>query len=137
MSSGLVRQEFRTALAAAFPSVFYAETIATRTDNNSLPDLWLSLGFAAESDNPISIGSVNACWREAGTVTVFVVAKAGDGDAAAVAQCDLVLAAFRRFTALSGGLRVMNVTPPVSNEETDGRWLVMSVGLYYQYTHYV
>lgn len=132
MSSGAVRSEFRAQLQASFPAVGYVETIATRNDNNTLPDLWLSLGFTVESDIPISLGAP-ACWRERGVVRVWVAARAGQGDAVAVGQCDAVAAAFRRYQALAGNLRVVSMTPAQSTPETDGRWLVMAVDLLYQF----
>ncbi len=131
MSSGIVRQSFRGALQAAFPAVQYIETIGARVDNNALADLWQTIEFVPETDQPIALGTPT-CWREVGVVRVWAGASAGQGDTSLVAHLDAVLAAFRRYTDPAAGIRVIAVSPPQTSPESDGRWLLCSVDLRYQ-----
>ncbi len=136
MSNDAVREAFRQALTSTFPGVPYVESITTRVDNAGLPDLWQSLQFIAASDDAVTIGKP-AWWRELGIARVWVVGKAGTGDAAAVQQADMVNNALRRFTALNEGLKVMSTSPPQNAAESDGRWFLVSVDLRYQYDRFI
>lgn len=134
MASSITRTILRDALQAAFPTVAYVETIATRVNNNTLADLWQTFEFVPEADRPIGIGRPT-CWRESGIARVWVGAASGNGDSVAVAQADAVANAFRAFN--QGGVRVLEVTPPLSAVESDGRWLLVSVDLRYQRDFYI
>ena len=137
MASKTARQVFRDSLAAAFPSITYVESIATRVDTNSLPDLWMSLEFLPGGmENAISIGKPT-CYREVGVVRVWVVSSTGSGDAAAIDQADAVVAYYRGWAAPSDDLRVTSLVSPSNNPESDGRWFLSFVDIAYQLTYYV
>lgn len=137
MASKTARQAFRDSLQAAFPAVQYVESIATRVDTNTLPDLWMSLEFLpGGAENAISIGKPT-CYREVGVVRVWVVGSTGTGDAAAVDQADAVVAFYRGWTDASVDLRVTSLVSPSNNPESDGRWFLSYVDLTYQFNYFV
>jgi len=136
MSSAVVRTAFRTELAAAFPAVPIYDTLSLRIDNPSLPALWMSTDFIPTNDVPISIGTPS-CRRESGLFRTYIVAKAGAGDAAAIAQADAVISHFRRWADSTGQIRVAGNTPPTPQDQSDGRWLIVSIDFSFNNSYYI
>ena len=133
MSSASARVAFRAELASAFPALHLVATLGERVDNNALPDLWASTDFVPISDNAISIGKP-ACHRELGTFRVFVVGKAGEGEAAIIDQATLILAHFRSWRM--NGIRVTQAIPPAPSDFSDGRWLICAVDFAFSHDYY-
>lgn len=132
MSTAVVRSKFRTALTSQFPTVQYVETIGTNVDTETLGALWMAMSFAANSQERLSIGSPSY-WEETGVVRVVVVGESGNGDAAVTAQADAVADFFRNWQdPVETTLRVTGVQPPAElDEESDGKWILFSVDIFY------
>jgi len=130
MSSGTVRSAFRSAITTAFPLVPYVETLGVNVDNEALPPLWMTMGFAAISEERLSIGTPSY-WEESGVVRVLVAGESGTGDGAVISQADAVISYFRNWQPASM-FRVTSVQPPSDTEdESDGKWLYITVDIYY------
>ena len=124
MSSIAVRNTFRAAFAAQFPTVPYIPTLAQRIDNISLPDLWVSDDFVPVGVTPMGIGQPT-CNRETGTYRVYVVGKAGAGETAVITQADLISRYFARWTSVDGNIRTNTSIPPAPSQDSDGRWFIV------------
>jgi hypothetical protein len=131
MSSSVVRSAFRNAIVAQFPAVEYVETLGTNVDNEDLPALWMTAGFAAMGQERLCIGHPSY-WEENGVVRILVAGESGSGDGAVVTQADAVVNYFRNWQVPAEMLRVTGVQPPSDTEdESDGKWLFVSVDVFY------
>jgi hypothetical protein len=136
MSSTTARTALKAALAAGFPALPQYDTLGVRINNESLEDLWATTDFIPLADAAISLGA-QACYRESGTFRVYVVARAGAGDAAAIAQADEIAAYFRRWRDTATQTRVLSNVPPAPSEQSDGRWLVVAVDMLFSRDYFV
>lgn len=136
MSSKVVRDSFKAELAAAFPTLPQYDTLAVRVDNTSLPALWATTEFTPISYNAVSIG-MPALWREIGTFRCYVLAAAGAGEAAAIAQLDAIIAHFKDWRDAVNQIRVAAALPPAPSEVSDGRWLVSFTDITFSHDNYV
>jgi hypothetical protein len=58
--------------------------------------------------------------------------ESGAGDAAVVTQADAVINFFRNWQVPAHSLRVTNVSPPaLTQQESDGKWLMVTVDITY------
>lgn len=129
MSSQTVREAFRTKLVAEFPAIPLIETYGVEVDNESLPAMWMGIGFVAISEERLTLDEPSY-WSELGVVRVRVAGKSGVGDTAVMEQSDLIRAAFRYWR--QDGIELEFTLPPgEENPESDGQWIFADVDLQY------
>lgn len=137
MASSVVRSAFRAALVAALPTVPYIDTLSKSVDMEGLPVQWLAIDFQPSEVSRAAIGSTPTMWRERGGATITAVGAAGAGDAAVVTLADSVVAAFRNWQSAGIGLIVTAVAMNAEvDQDSDGRWFMLSVGIAYERTFY-
>jgi stage V sporulation protein SpoVS len=137
MASSAVRSAFRAALAAEFPTVPYIDTLSKAVDMEGLPAAWLAMDFQPSEISRAAIGSTPTMWRERGGATITAVGAAGAGDAAVVTQADAVVVAFRNWQSAGIGLLVTAVVMNSEvDQDSDGRWFMLSVGIAYERTYF-
>jgi hypothetical protein len=137
MSSLVAEFAITDALVAAFPGVELVQTLADRVDNEQLPALWQAITFVPQSDTARSIGTP-ACRRELGTARIYVAARTGTGDAAALAHADAVASFFRnwRWVDRSETIHIDMVASGARAPESDGRWLLVSTDVQFVHDYY-
>lgn len=132
MSSSVVRSSILAAIAAQFPTWPYVETFGYATDNENLPDQWMSADFAADGETRMTIDVPNTWWLESGICRIVSVTLSGTGDAAAMVQAMAVMDYFRGWRDEPNRIRIDRVTPPaVMIEQSDGRWLTVAIDIFY------
>ena len=114
----------------------FFETLNEEPDDTTLPDLWCTLSFEAQSDDRIAIGSVPVTQLEEGTVRVKILARSGLGDAAAVDARESVRGFPYTFTGWPAGLTIDKTRGPTDPfGGGDGSWFRADLAIDYSYQH--
>jgi hypothetical protein len=137
VSSLVAETQITSALEAAFPTIDLVRALAERVDNEQLPGLWQAIVFIPQGDVARSIGTP-ACRREAGVARIYVAARTGAGDAAALAHADAVAQFFRNWRWHNGSetIRIDMVAAAARAPESDGRWLLVSTDVQFARDYY-
>jgi hypothetical protein len=139
MTSLAVRNEIKSKWATLVPTLplVDADNIDP-TDNGTVPTDWARLSFLTSQDNKISIGSFPACWRETGLVQMRVYSKSGIGSDVALANAEMVRAAWMQYTGLSSMLYFDSISPPLdlADGESDGEAYGVQVTVAYTFNTY-
>lgn len=136
MCSAAVRTTARTlASDGSWPAglPFY-ETVNEAPAIASLPSAWFTLGFIAESDDPVSVGA-SPTFREVGRVVVSVMGRAGTGDSTLITLADQVAPVVRTVFP-AAGISVRGVSPPtLIDDGIDGEFERYDVQVDFQRFH--
>jgi hypothetical protein len=136
VSSATVRACFRAAWPSITPALPYVDTISKAEDSlpDPLPDVWGTLAFATESRGPMEV-CARPTQLEIGVARVFVMAKSGLGDAAAVAAATSAMHAWEQFFDLAANVEVARASAPIPiDDEANGEWFILAVDLRYRAT---
>jgi hypothetical protein len=112
MSSKFVRDEIKAFLDANWTDT---PIVGEENEFDSPPDNldpWLTYGFLAEPENPVSIGAPSSnCKEEYGQIHITVFVASGSGSDAALTYAESVRTMMRTAN-LGSGLRVVAVDAP-------------------------